>query len=98
MVLACQDNRTKLLIAYCLHFEKSNLKAIQLAQSGKLGDLRIFSSVFTMQVKAGNSRLQRALGGGTLYDIGIYCINAARYLFQDEPVKVFAHRDRRDDV
>jgi glucose-fructose oxidoreductase len=97
MIQACRENRAKLMIAYRLHFEKSNLKAIQLAQSGKLGDLRIFSSVFTMQVKEGNSRLQKSLGGGTLYDIGIYCINAARYLFQDEPVKVFAHRASSDD-
>ena len=51
-----------------------------------------------MQVKEGNSRLQSALGGGTLYDIGIYRINAARYLFQDEPVKVFANRASSDDV
>jgi len=98
MIQACRENAVKLMIAYRLHFEKSNLKAIELAQSGKLGDLRIFSSVFTMQVKEGNSRLQRALGGGTLYDIGIYCINAARYLFQDEPVKVFANRASSNDV
>ena len=98
MIQACRENRVKLMIAYRLHFEKSNLKAIQLAQSGKLGELRIFSSVFTMQVKEGNSRLQSALGGGTLYDIGIYCINAARYLFQDEPLKVFANRASSDDV
>ena len=98
MIHACRDNRVKLMIAYRLHFEKSNLKAIKLAQSGKLGDLRIFSSVFTMQVKEGNSRLQRSLGGGTLYDIGIYCINAARYLFQDEPLRVFANRASSDDV
>jgi glucose-fructose oxidoreductase len=98
MIQACRQNRAKLMIAYRLHFEKSNLKAIQLTQSGKLGELRLFSSVFTMQVKEGNSRLQRALGGGTLYDIGIYCINAARYLFQDEPVKVFANRASSDDV
>jgi glucose-fructose oxidoreductase len=43
-----------------------------------------------MQVEEGNIRLQKDLGGGTLYDIGIYCINAARYLFQAEPVEVFA--------
>jgi len=98
MIQACRANRAKLMIAYRLHFEKSNLKAIQLVQSEKLGDLRIFNSVFTMQVKEGNSRLKRALGGGTLYDIGIYCINAARYLFQDEPVKVFANRASCDDV
>lgn len=97
MVQACHENRMKLMIAYRLHFEKSNLKAIQLAQSGKLGELRIFNSVFTMQVKEGNSRLQSALGGGTLYDIGIYCINAARYLFQDEPLKVFANRASSSD-
>jgi len=98
MIRACRENRAKLMIAYRLHFEKANLKAIELAESGKLGNLRIFSSLFTMQVKEGNSRLQKALGGGTLYDIGIYCINAARYLFQDEPVKVFANRASSDDV
>ena len=43
-----------------------------------------------MQVEKGNVRLKKDLGGGTLYDIGIYCINAARYLFQDEPVEVSA--------
>ena len=32
----------------------------------------------------------RELGGGTLYDIGIYCINAARYLFRSEPTEVMA--------
>ena len=43
-----------------------------------------------MQVQEGNIRLRRETGGGTLCDIGIYCINAARYLFRDEPMEVFA--------
>ena len=30
------------------------------------------------------------MGGGTLYDIGVYCINAARYLFRSEPTEVLA--------
>ena len=30
------------------------------------------------------------MGGGTLYDIGVYCINAARYLFRAEPKEVMA--------
>ena len=29
-------------------------------------------------------------GGGTLYDIGVYCVNAARYLFRAEPTEVSA--------
>lgn len=90
MIHAAEDHNVKLMIAYRLHFEHTNLKAVEIAKSGRLGDLRFFSSVFSMQVKEGDIRLQRALGGGTLYDIGIYCINAARYLFRDEPIEVCA--------
>ena len=43
-----------------------------------------------MQLKPGNIRTRRDLGGGTLYDIGVYCINAARYLFRSEPKEVVA--------
>jgi predicted dehydrogenase len=90
MVAAAKENRTRLMIAYRLHFEEANMKAVEIARSGKLGNLRAFNFLFTMQVKEGDIRLQKDLGGGTLYDIGIYCINAARYIFQAEPVEVFA--------
>ena len=43
-----------------------------------------------MQVRPDNIRTDKEKGGGTLYDIGIYCINAARYLFGAEPTEVFA--------
>ena len=91
MIAESDRNGVKLMIAYRLHFEAANLEAVKIVQSGKLGEVRIFDSVFTQQVKEGDIRLQkRELGGGTLYDIGIYCINAARYLFRDEPTEVFA--------
>jgi glucose-fructose oxidoreductase len=90
MIRACDDNGVKLMIAYRLHFEAANLKCVEIAQSGQLGDLRVFSSDFSQQVAEGNIRLQRDLGGGTLYDLGVYCINAARYLFRGEPTEVFA--------
>ena len=89
MITAAGDNAVKLMIGYRLHFERANLEAVELSQSGKLGELRAFNSVFTMQVKDGDIRLQKDLGGGTLYDIGIYCINAARYIFRAEPIEVF---------
>jgi predicted dehydrogenase len=90
MIKASEDNNIKLMIAYRLHLEESNLQAIETVNSGKIGEPRIFNSVFTQQVEKGNVRLQKAIGGGTIYDIGIYCINAARYLFKDEPIEVFA--------
>jgi predicted dehydrogenase len=88
MMLATAENNVKLMIAYRLHFNDANLHAVRLAQSGELGDLRYFGSLFGMQVNKGNIRTRRALGGGTLFDIGVYCINAARYLFRDEPIEV----------
>jgi len=90
MISAADENDVKLMIAYRLHFDEANLKAVEIVQSRKLGEPRIFNSLFTMQVEEGNIRLDKKLGGGTLYDIGIYCINAARYLFQEEPIEVFA--------
>lgn len=90
MIRACKENDVELMIAYRLHFEQANLKAVSIARSGKIGEPRIFNSVFTQQVVPGNIRLKKAMGGGTLPDMGVYCINAARYLFQAEPVEVFA--------
>jgi len=90
MIAEAKDNEVKLMIAYRLHFEEANLKAIELVQSGTLGEVRLFNSTFTQEVEAGNIRLRKETGGGTLYDIGIYCINAARYLFQAEPREVLA--------
>jgi predicted dehydrogenase len=91
MIRAADANRVKLMVAYRLHFEEANLKAIDLVQSGKLGEPRLFDSVFTMTVKEGDIRLNpREQGGGTLYDIGIYCINAVRNLYGAEPMEVVA--------
>ena len=89
MTAACNNGGAKLMVAYRLHFEESNLRAVDLVRRQKLGEPRIFHSAFTMQVAEGNVRLNpRQEGGGPLYDIGIYCINAARYIFGEEPTEV----------
>lgn len=99
MINQSEKNNVQLMIGYRLHFESSNLEAIKIAQSKRLGDLKIFNSVFTMQVRdQKNIRLEEVeRGGGALYDIGIYCINAARYLFKAEPIEVFAMSNSTKD-
>lgn len=88
MIRASEQNNVKLMIAYRLHFEPANLKAVEIAQGGELGKLRIFSSVFSQQTPEGNIRLKKSTGGGPLMDMGVYPINASRYLFREEPVEV----------
>src|SRR5688572_7984 len=97
MIHAAETASVQLMIAYRLHFEEANLKAIDLVQSGELGEVRAFNSAFSINVQEGNVRLEQEYGGGTLYDIGIYCINAARALFQDEPTEVCALSAREAD-
>lgn len=97
MIREARQNQVKLMIAYRMQFARSHLAAIGTVASGQIGNPRIFNSVFSLQVKEGNVRLQKALGGGPLYDIGIYCINAARHLFGEEPHEVFAMNASLDD-
>jgi predicted dehydrogenase len=97
MIRATDAANVKLMIAYRLHFEQANLQAAQLARAGKLGALRFFSSDFSMQVRPNNIRLKRAKGGGPLYDIGVYCINAARYMMSEEPTRVWASATKSAD-
>jgi glucose-fructose oxidoreductase len=91
MIEACDSAGVKLMTAYRLHFEKLSLTAIDLVRRGKIGEPKFFSSTFSMKVKPGNIRTQEELGGGTLYDLGVYCINAVRHLFAAEPIEVFAY-------
>lgn len=91
MIQAAERSNVKLMVAYRLHFEPANLEVIDVARRRGIGDLKIFHSVFTMQVRdRGNIRLKREMGGGPLFDIGIYCVNAVRNIFQDEPREVVA--------
>ena len=90
MIAACRKADVELMIAYRLHFETLNLSAIDVARRGDLGELKYFNSSFSMTVRRGDIRTKRAFGGGTLPDIGVYCINAARNLFGAEPTHVSA--------
>lgn len=100
MIRACDQAGVELMIAYRLHFEEANMKAVEIVESGRIGRPRFFNAVFANSVTdEDNIRLNPIPeGGGTLYDIGIYCINATRYLFRSEPTEVtaFTARDGRE--
>ncbi|HEX7667660.1 MAG TPA: Gfo/Idh/MocA family oxidoreductase [Polyangiaceae bacterium] len=98
MIAATRAANVKLMIAYRLHFEAANLSAIDRIRKGEIGEPRIFSSVFSQQVREGDIRTRGEMGGGAIYDMGIYCINAARYLFRDEPLEILATQVRDHDT
>ena len=60
-------------------------------RAGAVGEVKLVRSVFTFTVKSPeNVRRRPELGGGSLYDVGYYCVNAARWVMGAEPVAVAA--------
>ncbi|PTQ65855.1 glucose-fructose oxidoreductase [Sphingomonas sp. PP-CE-3G-477] len=100
MIRACKTAGKKLMIGYRCHFEPFNLEAMRLAKSGSAGKIRYVRSEHGfVQGDPNKWRLKRALsGGGSLMDMGIYSLQAARYMTGEEPIAVTAREstDRRD--
>jgi glucose-fructose oxidoreductase len=86
---AARRSGVEFMVAYRLHFDPATLLAIDLARERRAGDLRIFASLFSSPVERGDIRLERK-GRGGLFDLGIYCVNAARMVFRSEPSEVVA--------
>jgi len=78
----------KLMVAYRLHFEPATLDSIEKIRSGALGDVHLFASTFTQLVDVNNHRVQNGELAGPVFDMGPYPVNAARYIFEDEPLEV----------
>jgi predicted dehydrogenase len=103
MMRVAEEAGVKLMVAYRLHFEAANLATIELVRSGAIGEPRFVTAVLSHQVRPDNIRTRVDLGGGALYDLGLYCVNAARYLFRSEPTEAFGYQicgfdDRSRDV
>jgi predicted dehydrogenase len=96
MIAACQKADRKLMIAYRAQYEPFNLDAVARIRKGELGKISAISSdhgrpVKPTEDKADSWRVVKKLaGGGSLMDIGIYALNATRYLTGEEPVEVTA--------
>jgi len=90
MIAAAKASGVKLMTAYRLHTEPGTIAAIEMIRNGEIGEPRIFSSVFSFPVAAGNHRLKAEHWGGPLQDIGVYFVNAMRHLFGAEPTEVIA--------
>lgn len=92
MIAACKAASVKLMIAYRCHYEPTNLRAIKLCRDGALGQVQAIQSAFGFNISPGEWRLSKKLaGGGPLYDVGIYSLNACRYLTGEEPDHIAAY-------
>jgi len=101
MIDACKKAGRQLAIGYRCRFEPHNLECVRLAREKTFGELRIIEACFEIHLDQPPDawRYHKALaGGGCLMDVGIYALQATRYITGEEPVLVSATETKTDPV
>jgi len=100
MIDACKQAGRKLAIGYRCQFEPHHLECMRLAREKVFGDIKVIEAGFGFRIGDPTQwRLKHALaGGGALMDVGIYALQATRFLTGEEPVLVSAMETKTDKV
>jgi predicted dehydrogenase len=97
MIAAVRGAGRRLAIAYRCRFEPHHLECARIARDREFGALKMIDAHFGFNIKPSVWRLNRALaGGGPLMDVGIYALQATRYLTGEEPIWVSAMTTQGD--
>lgn len=94
MIVACKKNKVKLTIGYRMQHEPNTQRVIQMATEKPYGKIQLITA--EAGYRSGGSHGWRAdpkLGGGAMYDMGVYPLNAARYTSGEEPIAVTARQE-----
>lgn len=93
MIDACKKADRKLMVAYRIQYEPMNRQIMKWTREKKWGKVKVIEMYNGQNENdPAHWRMKKALaGGGSLPDIGIYCLNTARFLTGEEPEWVSAN-------
>jgi glucose-fructose oxidoreductase len=91
MIKTCRKNKVQLTIGYRMQHEPNTRKIMEWASSRPFGKIKSFYAEAGWYNRGGNHwKLRKKLGGGAMYDMGTYPLNAARYATGEEPIAITA--------
>lgn len=91
MIKACSDNKVKLAIGYRMQHEPNTQEIIGYGRNKTFGKVKLISvAAGYFDGRTDHWKQKRAMGGGAMFDMGVYSLNAARYVAGEEPVAVLA--------
>ena len=92
MIRACDKAGVQLMVAYRIQYERNNRYLSDLVRGGKLGTVRSIHAINVQNESAPDQwrHIRELSGGGSLPDIGLYCLNTVRALTGEEPVEISA--------
>jgi predicted dehydrogenase len=85
MVEHCRARGVLLMEAFMWRHQPRTLELRALVSAGCIGVLRLVRSSFSFPIDPGDWRLDPSRGGGSLWDVGCYGVNTARYFAGSEP-------------
>ncbi len=92
MIDAAKKNKVQLAIGYRMHHEPNTQKIIGFAKKVPYGKFKSLSAAAGYrEMRTTHWKQKKAMGGGAMYDMGVYPLNAARYSSGMEPIAVTAH-------
>jgi glucose-fructose oxidoreductase len=93
MIDACAKNKVKLSIGYRMHHEPNTQQIIQFRKQLKYGNImNVTAAAGYFDPRTDHWKQKKSLGGGSMYDMGVYPLNATRYSTGLEPIAVTAHQ------
>jgi predicted dehydrogenase len=105
MIAVCKNAGRRLAIGYRCHFESNNVECMRLAREKTFGNIKLIEAGFGFRIGDPARfphvkwRLDKALaGGGALMDVGIYALQATRYITGEEPTIVSALETKTDPI
>ncbi len=101
MIAACRRNDVVLMEAFMYRYHAQFRRLRELVRHGAIGEPSLVRASFSFPLaslnRPENIRWQPDMGGGSLMDVGCYCVNVARGLFDDDPLRVFARSFQHPD-
>ncbi|AKU25369.1 MULTISPECIES: Gfo/Idh/MocA family protein [unclassified Geobacillus] len=102
MIEACEENGVLFMEAFMYQFHPQHERVKQLLADGAIGDIKYMRSHFSfyLQDRETNIRMNDELGGGSLFDVGCYCVHSTRHILGAEPIELFvqSHFDSHHSV
>ena len=91
MIKACADNKVKLAIGYRMQHEPNTQEIIGYGRNKTFGNVKMISvAAGYFDGRTDHWKQKRSMGGGAMFDMGVYSLNAARYVTGEEPLAVLA--------
>ncbi|MBT2678749.1 Gfo/Idh/MocA family oxidoreductase [Bacillus sp. ISL-35] len=89
----CKEQNVLFMEAFMYQFHPQHERVKEIIASGEIGEVKLMRSSFSfyMEDRDTNIRMDRSLGGGSIYDIGCYCIHAMRTILEAEPANIHVH-------